>query len=85
MSKAADKAIRQIDDLARSIHAVRVTGLDRVKGEGKKLGRPTTDIDVIKAAAMVADGMTIRQVAEVLGVNHVTLWQRLQKAKGSNA
>ncbi len=56
-----------------------------MKGEGKKLGRPTTDIDVIKANALLAEGMTIRQTAEVLGVNHVTLWQRLQKAKGSNA
>jgi DNA invertase Pin-like site-specific DNA recombinase len=53
----------------RSIIQERVkAGLVRAKAKGKKLGRPKAQVDVGKIKELRAEGLSIRKIAEVVGI-----------------
>lgn len=50
-----------------------MAGLERAKGQGKRLGRPRKVIDLDKLQALRQQGRTIREMAQHLGVPRTTL------------
>lgn len=59
-------------------------GLDRARRDGVRLGRPPRAVDVRRARALLADGISLRQVAKRLRVPPMTLHGALQRTeKGS--
>ena len=53
-----------------------VMGLDRARKQGKKLGRPNTRVDADEVHQLRANGKSLRNIAEILGIPH-TLVARL--------
>ncbi len=68
-------------EFERSLIRSRVqAGVDRAKGNGKRLGRPTTEVKVAAAIrASLAEGVSIRKAAELHGVGISTV-QRIKAA-----
>lgn len=62
---------------ARIVERVRL-GLDRVRREGRRLGRPRRDVDDDDLARV--EGLSVRAAAAVLGVSPATV-HRLQRAR----
>ena len=60
------------------------SGLARAKAEGKVLGRPRAVLDRSKLAKMRAEGMSLREIADVTGRSAMTI-QRLLKSNESEA
>ena len=59
-------------------------GLDRVRRQGKQLGRPPRAIDIRHARTLLAEGLSLRQVAKRLRVPTMTLHGALRRTeKGS--
>jgi len=59
-----------VAELERSLIAERVrAGLRNARAKGKRLGRPTINLDCSQVAQMRAEGHSIRQIAENLGVS----------------
>lgn len=52
-------------------------GVDRAKASGKHCGRPRRDLDLRAARALLAQGRSGRQVADMLGLPRATLRRRL--------
>ena len=48
-------------------------GLERARAQGKRLGRPRVEVDVEKAIALLATGLSYRKVARTLGCGASTL------------
>src|ERR1700688_4421580 len=62
-----------VAELERSLIAERVrAGLRNTKAKGKRLGRPTKQIDAAQIAALRAEGVPWRRVGEMLGVSAAT-------------
>ncbi len=60
--------------LERDIIAERVkAGLRRAKENGKKLGRPSVQVDVEKVLQMRAEGLSLRAIAKETGVSRTTV------------
>ena len=57
------------------------SGLARAKAEGKVLGRPRVVLDRSKLAKMRAEGMSLREIADVTGKSAMTVQRILKKAK----
>jgi DNA invertase Pin-like site-specific DNA recombinase len=55
-------------------------GLERARRQGKRLGRPATMLDVRKARALRAQGLSLRAVAQRLHVSPALVLHRLRKA-----
>jgi len=88
-TRSEDKAIRQLMLMIMSWVAEREranlierthAGLERAKADGKKLGRPRTDIDWDKVDSMRADGMTWEDVADKLKLTPMQLYRRRKQA-----
>lgn len=54
-------------------------GLERARRQGKRLGRPSKALDVPKARALRAQGLSLRAVAARLGASPALVLQRLKK------
>ena len=72
-----------VAELERSLIAERVrAGLRNARAKGKRLGRPPVNLDCSQIAQLRAEGCSIRQIAENLGVSrslvHKTLANRGQ-------
>jgi DNA invertase Pin-like site-specific DNA recombinase len=70
-----------VAELERSLIAERVrAGLRNARAKGKRLGRPRISVDASHMARLRADGRTVREIAELLGVSrslvHKTLANR---------
>lgn len=67
--------------LERDITVERVrAGLRRARAEGKKLGRPARSVDLEKVRELLAQGQTMRQVAEELGMGVSSLYRAVARA-----
>jgi DNA invertase Pin-like site-specific DNA recombinase len=72
-----------VAELERSLIAERVrAGLRNARAKGKRLGRPRVSVDASKMARLRAEGRTVREIADALGVSrslvHKTLANRGQ-------
>jgi DNA invertase Pin-like site-specific DNA recombinase len=62
--------------LERDIIAERVkAGLRRAKENGKKLGRPRVSVDKGQIRRLRAEGKSLREIAEQLGISHTKVAQ----------
>ena len=62
-----------VAELERSLIAERVrAGLRNARAKGKRLGRPTKQIDAAQIATLRAQGLPWRRVGEMLGVSAAT-------------
>ena len=52
-------------------------GLQNARRNGKQLGRPSRVVDLTSIARMKADGHSLRNIAETLGVGYGTVRTRL--------
>jgi DNA invertase Pin-like site-specific DNA recombinase len=57
-----------------------LAGLRRARREGKTLGRPTADVDMVKVAKRRAKGESLRAIASDLGVSAALLCKRMAEA-----
>ena len=65
-----------VAELERSLIVERVrAGLRNARAKGKRLGRPSKNIDGQKVTALRAQGMTLRAIAKQLGVGVGTLYR----------
>jgi DNA invertase Pin-like site-specific DNA recombinase len=53
-------------------------GLARAKAQGKQLGRPRVSADRARILELRAQGLGYRRIADVLGVSHQTVLNRLR-------
>ncbi len=66
--------ISAVAQLERDIIAERVkAGLRRAKENGKKLGRPSAQVDVEKVIQMRTEGLSLRAIAKETGVSRTTV------------
>jgi len=66
--------ISAVAQLERDIIAERVkAGLRRARENGKKLGRPSAQVDVEKVLQMRAEGLSLRAIAKETGVSRTTV------------
>lgn len=61
-----------------------LSGLQRARREGKKLGRPGVEIDADKALLLRRRGLSLRAIASKLGVSHTSLHRFLQVHEAEN-
>jgi DNA invertase Pin-like site-specific DNA recombinase len=70
-----------VAELVRSLIAERVrAGVRNARAKGKRLGRPRISLDTSRVVRLRAEGRTVREIAEALGVSrslvHKTLTNR---------
>jgi DNA invertase Pin-like site-specific DNA recombinase len=70
-----------VAELERSLIAERVrAGLRNARAKGTRLGRPRITVDVSRVARLRAEGRTVREIADALGMSrslvHKTLANR---------
>ncbi len=66
--------ISAVAQLERDIIAERVkAGLRRARENGKRLGRPSVQVDVEKVLQMRAEGLSLRAIAKEVGVSRTTV------------
>lgn len=53
------------------------SGLAKAKGDGVHCGRPRKDLDLRAAQALIAQGQSVREVSDMLGLPRSTLRRRL--------
>ncbi len=71
--------ISAVAQLERDIIAERVkAGLRRAKENGKKLGRPTVEVDPEQIQCLRSQGMSLRGIADNLGISHTKVAQILR-------
>ncbi len=73
--------LASVAELERSLIAERVrAGLRNARAKGARLGRPRISLDVSQVVRLRAEGRTVREIAETLGVSrslvHKTLTYR---------
>lgn len=57
-------------------------GLSAARRRGQRLGRPRVLVETWKAAPLVAEGKSLRDVADVLGVGYGTLQRAMARLRG---
>lgn len=57
------------------------SGLKAARARGKQLGRPRRVVDSTRIAKMKADGMSLREIADKLGVGYGTVRERLARTE----
>ncbi len=73
--------ISAVAQLERDIIAERVkAGLRRAKENGKKLGRPMLSVDVEKVLQMRSEGLSLRQIARLVGISHTRVGQIISRS-----
>lgn len=53
-------------------------GVERARREGKRIGRPTIEVDVVRARRLREEGLSIRDAAKELGVTTSVLFRALR-------
>ncbi len=75
--------ISAVAQLERDIIAERVkAGLRRARENGKRLGRPCTDVNRKEIQELRSQGLSHRAIATQLGISHSTVGQILRKPAG---
>jgi DNA invertase Pin-like site-specific DNA recombinase len=59
-------------------------GLTRAKAQGKRLGRPPKPEMTEEILRLKAQGLSLRQIGELLGISHQSVKQRLRRATVQN-
>ncbi len=73
--------ISAVAQLERDIIAERVkAGLRKAKENGKKLGRPMLSVDVEKVLQMRSEGLSLRQIARLVGISHTRVGQIISRS-----
>src|SRR5262252_5249231 len=81
MGRMVFTVIAAVAELERSIIRERVVmGLARAKNHGKRLGRPKTFVSESKVQQLASDGLSLRQIAERVGVSHTKIARLLRSA-----
>ena len=81
MGKAMFTIIAAVAELEKDIIRERVVaGIAKAKADGVHCGRPKTEIDLRAPQALLAQGLPLREVADMLGVSRSTLRRRLHEA-----
>ncbi len=79
MGKMVYTVIAAVAELERSLIRERVVmGLQRVKAQGKKLGRPKVEVDREVVHLLRSQGLSHRAIATQLGISHSTVGQILR-------
>jgi len=82
IGKALFTMIACIAELEHSLIQERVrAGVARARAKGVKFGRPRRELDLRAAQALLDQGHTVRQVADMLGLPRTTLRRRLADAR----
>jgi len=70
-----------VGEFERALIRERVqAGVDRAKANGKHCGRPTVEMDLRPAQALLEQGRGLKQVAQILAVSRSSLRRRLEEA-----
>ena len=78
MGRAMFTVVAAISELERDLIRERVqAGVERARAKGVKFGRPKRDLDLRAAQVLHAQGHSIREVADMLGLPRTTLRRRL--------
>jgi DNA invertase Pin-like site-specific DNA recombinase len=81
MGRMVFTIIAAVAERERSIIRERVVmGLNRAKRQGKRLGRPRTCVSESKVRQLACDGLSLRQIAERVGVSHAKVARLLRSA-----
>ncbi len=56
-------------------------GIEKARSEGKALGRKRVEVDIRKARELLAEGISTRDVAKMLGCSQGTLLSRLREVR----
>ncbi len=85
LGQALFTIVSAVAQLERDLIRERVTaGIRNAQANGKKLGRPMRTVDPDRILQMRAEGQTLEQIAENLGVGYGTVRARLQNALAKN-
>ena len=80
MGKAMFTIIAAISELERDLIRERViAGVRRAQAMGKHCGRPKREIDLRAAKVLLAQNLSVRRVADMLGLPRSTLQRRLRE------
>lgn len=72
------KNFNEYAELERELIRARIiSGMERAKTNGTKLGRPQLQWDVEKAKKMQVEGVTVRAIADALKVSRMTIFRGL--------
>ncbi|MFH1464674.1 MAG: recombinase family protein [Pseudomonadota bacterium] len=83
MGKAMFTIIAAVAELEKDIIRERVVaGVRRAQAAGRHCGRPRREIDLRATKALLAQGHSFRQVADMLGLPRSTLQRRLAEQNG---
>lgn len=81
MGRMVFTVIAAVAELERSIIKERVVmGLARAKGQGKRLGRPQKFVSETKVQQLAADGLSLREIGQRMGVSHTKVARLLRSA-----
>ena len=84
LGKALFTIVAAISELERDIIQERVqAGVARAREKGVKFGRPRVELDLRAAHLLLAQGRSVRQVADLLSVPRSTLRRRLAEIRES--
>src|SRR6202795_301790 len=85
LGQALFTIVSAVAQLERDLIRERVSaGIRNARANGKKLGRPIRAVDPERILQMRAEGQTLEQIAEKLGVGYGTVRARLQNALAKN-
>ena len=81
LGKALFTLAAVVAELERELLLERVrAGVARARAQGKTFGRPRRELDLRAAKALIEQGHTVRQVADMLGLPRTTLRRRLRES-----
>jgi len=81
LGEAIFTIISAMSKLERDIIAERVKGgLRKARANGKRLGRPKSEVDTVKVIEYRKQNKSIRQIAKELGLSNNLVFRTLQKA-----
>jgi len=79
MGKAMFTIVSAIAELEADIIRERViAGLANARAKGKKLGRPSPEVDTEELAQLRSDGLSIRQIAEQMNLDKMRVFKTLK-------
>ena len=85
LGQALFTIVSAVAQLERDLIRERVSaGIRNARANGKRLGRPMRTVDPDRILQMRAEGQTLEQIAENLGVGYVTVRARLQNTLAKN-
>jgi DNA invertase Pin-like site-specific DNA recombinase len=82
LGQALFTIVSVVAELERNLIRERVTaGIRNARASGKKLGRPKSGVDRERIMELKAQGLSLRVIAETLGVGYGTVRARLQTSE----